>query len=153
CCPTVTRRAWSGRLERRLLPGRLRFLAATPPRRTPRPCGDRFMKRSKRQAASSTRRRVPALTSLTSLARLAVCGTLLAACAPERATSPARAIAPAGSVADKADAPVVVSVEVIPFAPNDVLTTINGVSVFNGGFGSAIDKPEGGSNDFYSLTD
>jgi hypothetical protein len=107
------------------------------------------MKRSTRQAASSTRRRVPALSPL---ARLAVCAALLAACAPERATSP-RAIAPTGSRADKADAPVVVSVEVIPFAPNDVLTTINGVSVFNGGFGSAIDKPEGGSNDFYSLTD
>src|SRR5262249_59924446 len=108
------------------------------------------MKRSKRQTACSTRRRVPALARLT---RLAVCGMALAACAPERATSPARAIAPSGSLADKADAPVVVSVEVIPFAPNDVLNKINGVSVFNGGFGSAIDKPEGGSNDFYSLTD
>jgi hypothetical protein len=80
---------------------------------------------------------------------------MLTACAPERSTVPARALSADGASADRnPDLPTVIGVEVIPLAPNDVLTTINGVSVFNGGFGSAIDaKPEGGSTVFYSLTD
>jgi hypothetical protein len=82
-------------------------------------------------------------------------GTLvLAACAPERSMVPARSLSARDASADRVpDLPTVTSVEVIPMTPNDVLATINGVEVFNGGFGSAIDKPEGGSTDFYSLTD
>jgi phytase-like protein len=77
---------------------------------------------------------------------------VLAACAPDRPTGPLRA-APDRALADKIDAVSVVSTEVIPFTPNDVLATIGTVNVFRGGFGSAIDKPEGGNTDFYSLTD
>src|SRR5262245_1824708 len=77
----------------------------------------------------------------------------LAACAPDRPISPIRAVPADGALVDKIDAVTVVSTEVIPFTPNDVLATIGTVNVFNGGFGSAIDKPEGGNTDFYSLTD
>jgi hypothetical protein len=84
---------------------------------------------------------------------LALSASLLVACAPDHPISPERALTPGTASADRGDVPTVVSAEVIPFSPNDVLATINGVSVFNGGYGSAIDKPGGGNTDFYSLTD
>lgn len=82
----------------------------------------------------------------------------LAACSTDRSLSPTRT-ASNGARTDRSagdaasSAPAVTSVEVIPLSPNDVLASINGISVFNGGYGSAIDKPEGGNTDFYSLTD
>lgn len=77
----------------------------------------------------------------------------LSACAVDRPTAPVRPATLGAAATRLGDVPTVVGVDVIPLLPNDVLATINGVNVYNGGFGSAIDKPEGGSNDFYSLTD
>jgi hypothetical protein len=79
---------------------------------------------------------------------------LLSACISDQTTAPPRTAEPGvASAAKLEDAPVVVSVEHFPMLPNDVSATIGVVSVFNGGFGSAIDKPEGGNTDFYSMTD
>jgi len=97
---------------------------------------------------------IPQLASNYRFAFGLTCATLLAACAPDHPTAPSRDLATGDASRTKIDAPDVVSVEVLPMLPNDVLaTTANGTKVFNGGFGSAIDKPEGGSTDFYSLTD
>jgi hypothetical protein len=77
---------------------------------------------------------------------------VVAACQPDQ--NPTAPATPPSLRNDKTSTvPVVVGVEVVPLLPNDILATINGIHVFNGGFGSAIDQPEGGNNDFYSLTD
>ena len=96
---------------------------------------------------------------LTRLALVAASAAAFAACTSDRTTSPANNLSAGNALADRGagqlgqSVPAVVSVDVIPLAPNDVLASVNGVSVLNGGFGSAIDKPEGGNTDFYSLTD
>src|SRR5262245_41384428 len=83
-------------------------------------------------------RRVPMLALATAGA------SLLAACAADRPMDPARAVPTDGLLADRAEAsshqssdvPSVVRVSVLKMLPNDVLRTVNGISVFNGGFGS-----------------
>jgi hypothetical protein len=100
-----------------------------------------------------SRCRVPSHKIISSLAVLTG-AVLLAACTRDTPTSANRIGAGDRALAARVeDVPTVVSTEVIPMSPNGVLATINGVSVYNGGFGSALDKPEGGSTDFYSLSD
>jgi hypothetical protein len=57
------------------------------------------------------------------------------------------------SAADDNNVPSVVGVRVARMQPNDILATIGTVSVFNGGFGSALDRSPWRPNEFYSLTD
>ncbi len=89
------------------------------------------------------------------LAVLAAGASLLGACSSDQPTTPTRSFAVTDVVANRKPDPVgVVGVQVIPFSPNDVLADINGVKVFHGGFGSAVDKTGGdGDRGYYSLTD
>ncbi|HEY7237050.1 MAG TPA: esterase-like activity of phytase family protein [Gemmatimonadaceae bacterium] len=86
-----------------------------------------------------------------------VVASLALGCSSERAVSTAPvSAAPLFSreAAHDADAlPSVTQVHVARLLPNDVIADINGVHVFNGGFGSALDASPFRSNEFYSMTD
>lgn len=80
----------------------------------------------------------------------------LGACAQDRPAPVAPAItAPVAErvTSDEQKLPTVVGVRVARMEPNDVLTTIGGVSVYNGGFGSALDASARRPNELFSLTD
>ncbi len=49
--------------------------------------------------------------------------------------------------------PTVAHVDIFPALPNTVIATVNGVSVFNGGFGSALDKSPFRNDEYYLLAD
>ena len=49
--------------------------------------------------------------------------------------------------------PIAVSAHAVALVPNDVLAVENGVTIFHGGFGSALDQRPGRPNELYSLTD
>ncbi len=96
-------------------------------------------------------------------AGLLAVAALLAACMSDSATTPAAPVAAAAAPAlnlSTNNSVSVVSAEHFPMLPNDVLATINNsitlnkpVSVFNGGFGSAVDAPLDWFGPIYSLTD
>lgn len=102
------------------------------------------------------RRNHPRLVQFTLVGVGALLTSASLACTSDHPIAPARQLA-ATALADKSTeghgtTPSVVSTEVIPFTPNDTLANINGVIVYHGGFGSAIDaRDEDG--EFYSLTD
>ena len=80
----------------------------------------------------------------------------LAACSADHPTAPALSDAVQanqGRGRDGGDVPSVVSVRVARMLPNDVLATVAGVPVFNGGFGSALDRSPFRPDELYSLTD
>ena len=78
-------------------------------------------------------------------------GLVLAACSSDPATGPAPQFAAISAAHSRT--PLAVSATHVPLLPNDVLATYNGVNVYNGGFGSAIDQRDGHKDEFYSLTD
>jgi hypothetical protein len=97
--------------------------------------------------------------SPSSVAFLAATVLLSACISDQTTTAPDRIAANSPSLDNVKDA-FVVSAEHFSMLPNDVLATINGsvtlnhpVSVFGGGFGSAVDLADGSGTEFYSLTD
>ena len=85
---------------------------------------------------------------------------LLSACVSDHTTAPDGIAAAASPSLDEVKDAFVVSAEHFSMLPNDVLATINTsvtlnnpVSVFNGGFGSAVDLADGSGTEIYSLTD
>ena len=98
--------------------------------------------------------------SPSSVALLAATALLSACISDQTTTAPDRAAADASPSLDKVKDAFVVSAEHFAMLPNDVLATINKpvtlnqtVTVFNGGFGSALDLADGSGKEFYSLTD
>lgn len=98
-------------------------------------------------------------TSRRALAVASVVALAAAACTADRATAPAirsagTRAADRGGVPRGADSlPRVVDVRVAPLLPNAIAATIDGVSVFQGGFGSALDGAPGRDDAIYSMTD
>jgi hypothetical protein len=79
--------------------------------------------------------------------------TIVAACANDPVAPPVDATAPATTLFGHDGVPSIVNVQVAKTQPNEVLATINGVQVFNGGFGSAVDGSPWFPRELYSLTD
>jgi hypothetical protein len=73
------------------------------------------------------------------------------ACSPDAGTAPSTR-SPALEQGGQNRVPTAVSASHAALVPNVVLAAINGVNVYHGGFGSALDQLHG-SKDFYSLTD
>src|SRR5689334_18202665 len=73
----------------------------------------------------------------------------LSACDANPATTPLQPDAAARASLTSA----VVNAVAVPMSPNDVLTTINGVTAYHGGYGSALAQRPGRPDVFYSLTD
>jgi Esterase-like activity of phytase len=91
-------------------------------------------------------RRIPLLCAL-------IAATLLGACEGDHPMAPATRARLANRGHQEDEAPTAISAHAVALFPNDVLATFNGVHVYHGGFGSALDQRPGRDGEFYSLTD